>query len=50
MTPTDEQLARDLADRNQECGHVQGDLICTRPREHEGNHRGQPIKRIIPIT
>lgn len=42
-------LARELAERNNECGHVQSDLICTRPRGHEGNHRGQPVTKVIPI-
>ncbi len=45
MSPSTADLARDLADR----GFIKDDLICTRPKDHEGQHRGQPIKKVIPI-
>jgi hypothetical protein len=47
---TDDQLARELAEKNGECGFVKDGFICTRPKEHEGEHRGQPISKVIPIT
>jgi hypothetical protein len=47
---TREQLAAELAERNRECGHIANGLICTRPRGHDGNHRGQPITRYLPLN
>lgn len=49
MTPTRLELAREIAERNDECGYVKDELICTKPRGHDGGHRGQPITRYVPI-
>jgi hypothetical protein len=49
MTPTREQLARELAERNERCGHVEGADICLRPKDHAGPHQNEPIKTVIPI-
>lgn len=39
-----------MAERLGECGFVKGDLICTRHKDHDGQHRGQPINRLIPFV
>ncbi len=45
-----DHLARALAGRNNECGHIAKGLICTKPRGHDGGHRGQPLTRYVPIN
>jgi hypothetical protein len=50
MPPSREALARELAEKNGECGFIASGFICTRPkRECDGQHRGQPIVRVIPF-
>lgn len=51
MSPTREELARELAEQAGECGFVKDGFICTRPKsECDGRHRGQPITKAIPIN
>ena len=47
---TREELARELAERNERCGHVEADSICLRPREHAGEHQYESTASVIPIT
>lgn len=47
---TREELAREMAERNERCGHVQNNHICLRQREHAGPHQPEPIERVIPIA
>lgn len=44
-----EQLARELADRNERCGHCESEQICLRPVNHKDAHQHEPISRVIPI-
>lgn len=47
--PSREQLAKELADRNDRCGHVEQEQICLRQRAHAGSHQYERINRVIPI-
>lgn len=50
MTPTIEDLALEMASRNDRCGYVDADRICLRPHNHIGDHDLEPIARVIPIS
>jgi len=50
VIPTREDLAREVCERNDLCGHVDGDHICVEPRRHQGEHRFVPVARVIPIN
>lgn len=50
MTPTRQQLAEEMAARNERCGHVEDERICLRQREHQPPHQFEPIDRVIPIA
>ncbi len=50
MTPTRDELAREVAERNNECGHTANGLVCTQPKNHDGGHRGMPVEKAIPIS
>lgn len=47
---TREELAREIAEKNERCGHVESDSICLLPREHAGSHTNEPISNVIPIN
>lgn len=47
---TSAELARELAERNERCGHFDDNQICLRPRQHAGEHQFEPIERVIPIA
>lgn len=49
LTPTHEDLARELAERNDRCGHVDNARICLRPKDHTGEHAYESIDRVIPF-
>jgi hypothetical protein len=49
-TTSREQLAKELAERNDCCARVDGDGICLRrPKQHEGECQYERIERVIPI-
>lgn len=50
MAPTREQLAREMAERNDRCGHVNGEQICLRPKNHHGEHAFERIHTVIPFV
>lgn len=41
--------ARQLAADCNECGFIREEKICTRPRGHDGGHRGSAIRRYVPF-
>lgn len=46
---TSEQLAREMAERANRCGHVEHEQICLRMRAHTGPHQYEPMEKVIPI-
>jgi hypothetical protein len=46
---TREELAREIAERNDRCGHVSDEHICLRPRDHAGEHKPEPIDQVVPF-
>jgi len=49
MAPTLGELAREMAERNERCGHIDADRICLRQLNHAGTHEHERIDRVIPI-
>lgn len=47
---TARELAEQLAQRNDRCGHSDEQQICLRSREHQGEHVYEPIQKVIPIS
>lgn len=47
---TRERLAREIAERNDRCGHVDNNQICLRPKHHQGEHVFEHITRTIPFA
>lgn len=44
-----EDLAREIAERNNRCGHLEDEHICLRQRDHAGAHQPEPIRKVIPF-
>jgi hypothetical protein len=47
--PSREDLARELVQKSGECGFIKDQFVCTRPKDHEGQHRGHPVEKVIPF-
>jgi hypothetical protein len=45
-----EQLAIELAERNERCGHIHETQICLKPKQHKNEHVLEPIERVIPFS
>ena len=45
-----DELARELAQKNGECGFIQSGMICTLDKGHTGGHRGIKIERYVPLN
>lgn len=43
------ELAREIADRNDRCGHVDENQICLRQRNHAPPHQYEPVEKVIPF-
>jgi len=49
MTPTLEQLAIEVARRDNRCAHVERDRICLRMERHQGEHEYKSFRYVIPF-
>lgn len=47
---TRRELAEQLAQRNDRCGHSDDETICLRAKGHQGAHQPELIRKVIPIT
>jgi hypothetical protein len=46
---TRDELAAEIAERNNRCGDLLDEQICLRPRSHTGAHEYEPTRKVIPI-
>lgn len=50
IVPSRDELAREIAERNDRCGHVTQDgFICLLPKHHQTEHVLEPTTRTVPI-
>ena len=49
VAPSREQLAREIADKNDRCGDVVMGGICLKKKSHTDGHEYESIKTTVPI-
>lgn len=47
--PTRDELAKEIAERNERCGHIDEGFVCLRPRNHAPPHDREPTQKVIPF-
>lgn len=42
-------LAVEIAERNDRCGHQQDGAVCLKPQRHNGDHEYESSERVVPF-
>jgi hypothetical protein len=50
VIPSATELAKEMAEQNGCCGHIEAEGICLRrPKQHDGECQYEPIRQVIPF-